>query len=258
MIIDSHCHLDFEEFTADFNNVLMNAKNQNITGMQTICTKISEYHKILNIADQYDNIWCSIGTHPHYAEDEVNISKEEIIEICKNKNVIGVGETGLDYYYQNSDKDIQIKSFYKHIAVSRETNLPLIIHARDADEDIINILIDEYKKEKFTGVIHCFTASQELADAALSIGFYISFSGILTFKNAENIRKSCKTIPLDKILVETDAPFLAPIPHRGKRNEPAYITETIKKISDIKNVSLEDTIKITTSNFFKLFNKAKL
>ena len=258
MIIDSHCHLDFKEFKDDFNSILTNAKNNDILGMQTICTKISEFPKILNISEQYPNIWCSIGTHPHNAEDEIHISKKTMIEICKNKNVIGIGETGLDYYYENSKKDSQIKSFYKHIEVSRETNLPLIIHARDADNDIIDILIEEYKKQKFTGVIHCFTASQELAAAALSIGFYISFSGIITFKNAEKIRKSCEIIPINKILVETDAPFLAPMPYRGKRNEPAYITETIKKVAEIKNISLEDTTKFTTNNFFNLFNKAKL
>ena len=258
MIIDSHCHLDFKEFKHDFNSILTNAKNNNILGMQTICTKISEFPKILNISEQYPNIWCSIGTHPHHADDEIHISKKTMIEICKNKNVIGIGETGLDYYYENSKKDSQIQSFYKHIEVSRETNLPLIIHARDADNDIIDILIKEYKKQKFTGVIHCFTASQELAAAALSIGFYISFSGIITFKNAEKIRKSCEIIPINKILVETDAPFLAPMPYRGKRNEPAYITETIKKVAEIKNISLEDTTKFTTNNFFNLFNKAKL
>ena len=258
MIIDSHCHLDFEEFKDDFNSILTNAKNNDILGMQTICTKISEFPKILNISEQYPNIWCSIGTHPHNAKDEIHISKKTMIEICKNKNVIGIGETGLDYYYENSKKDSQIQSFYKHIEVSRETNLPLIIHARDADNDIIDILIKEYKKQKFTGVIHCFTASQELAAAALSIGFYISFSGIITFKNAEKIRKSCEIIPINKILVETDAPFLAPMPYRGKRNEPAYITETIKKVAEIKNISLEDTTKFTTNNFFNLFNKAKL
>ena len=258
MIIDSHCHLDFKEFKHDFNSILTNAKNNDILGIQTICTKISEFPKILNISEQYPNIWCSIGTHPHNAEDEIHISKKTMIKICKNKNVIGIGETGLDYYYENSKKDSQIQSFYKHIEVSRETNLPLIIHARDADNDIIDILIKEYKKQKFTGVIHCFTASQELAAAALSIGFYISFSGIITFKNAEKIRKSCEIIPINKILVETDAPFLAPMPYRGKRNEPAYITETIKKVAEIKNISLEDTTKFTTNNFFNLFNKAKL
>ena len=258
MIIDTHCHLDFTEFKDDFSIMLDNAKKNDVLGMQTICTKIEEFPKILNIALKQPNIWCSIGTHPHNAEDEDHISKEQILEQCNNDKVIGIGETGLDYFYENSKRDIQIKSLYKHIEVSKKTNLPLIIHARDADDDIIEILTTEYKKEKFTGVIHCFTASQKLADAALNIGFYISFSGIITFKNAENIRKSCEIIPINRILIETDAPYLAPIPFRGKRNEPSFITETLKKVSEIKNMPINETKEITTNNFFNLFTKAKL
>ena len=258
MIIDTHCHLDFTEFKDDFSIMLDNAKKNDVLGMQTICTKIEEFPKILNIALKQPNIWCSIGTHPHNAGDEGHISKEHILEQCNNDKVIGIGETGLDYFYENSKRDIQIKSLYKHIEVSKKTNLPLIIHARDADDDIIEILTTEYKKEKFTGVIHCFTASQKLADAALSIGFYISFSGIITFKNAENIRKSCEIIPINRILIETDAPFLAPIPFRGKRNEPSFITETLKKVSEIKKMPINETKEITTNNFFNLFTKAKL
>ena len=258
MIIDTHCHLDFTEFKDDFSIMLDNAKKNDVLGMQTICTKIEEFPKILNIALKQPNIWCSIGTHPHNAGDEGHISKEHILEQCNNDKVIGIGETGLDYFYENSKRDIQIKSLYKHIEVSKKTNLPLIIHARDADDDIIEILTTEYKKEKFTGVIHCFTASQKLADAALSIGFYISFSGIITFKNAENIRKSCEIIPINRILIETDAPYLAPIPFRGKRNEPSFITETLKKISEIKKMPINETKEITTNNFFNLFTKAKL
>ena len=258
MIIDTHCHLDFKEFNEDFNNVLLNAKNNNIYGMQTICTKIDEFPKILKIAKNHSNIWCSIGTHPHNAGMEKHILKENILELCENDKVIGIGETGLDYYYENSKKEDQINSFLKHIEVAKVTNLPLIIHARDADDDIIEILTREYNKSPFTGVIHCFTASYKLAEAALSIGFYISFSGIITFKNAEEIRNSCKKIPIDKILVETDAPFLAPVPHRGNRNEPSYITETIKKVAEIKGLPVEEVTNTTTNNFFDLFTKAKL
>jgi TatD DNase family protein len=258
MIIDTHCHLDFKEFKEDFNNVLLKAKNNNVLGMQTICTKIDEFPKIINIAENHSNIWCSIGTHPHNADLEMNISKETIIKLCLNNKVIGIGETGLDYFYENSNKKNQINSFLKHIEVARITNLPLIIHARDADDDIIQILTEEYNKSPFTGVIHCFTASYELAKAALSIGFYISFSGIITFKNAAEIRDSCKKIPINRILVETDAPFLAPVPFRGNRNEPSYITETIKKVAEIKSLELEEVINITTNNFFDLFKRAKL
>lgn len=255
-MIDSHCHLDFEELNKDLKKILNNAKNQNVLGMQTICTKIKEFDKLINLSSKHNNIWCSIGTHPHNAEEESHISAEEIIKLCKNKKVIGIGETGLDYYYENSKKNIQIESFLKHIYVSQKTKIPIIIHAREADEDIINILNSEYKKEKFSGVIHCFTSSYELAKSALNIGFYISFSGIITFKNADDIRESCKKIPIERILIETDAPYLAPVPYRGKRNEPSFIKETLNKISEIKNINQDDVEKITTYNFFNLFKRA--
>lgn len=258
MIIDSHCHLDFKEFNEDFNDVLLNAKTNNISGMQTICTKIDEFTKILDIAKKHSNIWCSVGTHPHNAESEKHISQDNIKNLCDNDKVIGIGETGLDYYYENSNKEDQINSFLKHIEVAKITGMPLIIHARDADNDMIEILTKEYNKSPFTGVIHCFTSSYKLAEAALSIGFYISFSGIITFKNADEIRNSCKKIPIERILVETDAPFLAPVPYRGKRNEPSYITETIKKVAEIKELTVEEVTNITTNNFFDLFTKAKL
>tara|TARA_Y100000994_G_scaffold222946_1_gene203541 strand:- start:78 stop:854 length:777 start_codon:yes stop_codon:yes gene_type:complete len=258
MIIDTHCHLDFKEFNEDFNDVLLNAKTNNISGMQTICTKIDEFPKILDIAKKHSNIWCSVGTHPHNAESEKHISQDNIKNLCDNDKVIGIGETGLDYYYENSNKEDQINSFLKHIEVAKITGMPLIIHARDADDDMIEILTKEYNKSPFTGVIHCFTSSYKLAEAALSIGFYISFSGIITFKNADEIRNSCKKIPIERILVETDAPFLAPVPYRGKRNEPSYITETIKKVAEIKELTVEEVTNITTNNFFDLFTKAKL
>ena len=257
-MIDSHCHLDFKEFKEDLSEILLNAKKSNVSGMQTICTKISEFDKIHDISKNNNNIWCSIGTHPHNAKDEMHITADQIIKLCKNKNVIGIGETGLDYYYENSEKKLQIESFLKHIHVSQETNLPLIVHAREADSDIIQILKNEYKKKPFSGVIHCFTSTYELAKAALNINFFISFSGIITFKNANEIRESCKKIPIEKILIETDAPFLAPIPYRGKRNEPAYVRETLIKLAEIKQLSQDEVDKITTDNFFSLFNKATL
>ncbi len=257
-MIDSHCHLDFKEFEKDLNKVLNNAKEQNVIGIQTICTKITEFNKILKLATKYKNIWCSVGTHPHNAKKEKNITKQEIIDLCNNKNVIGIGETGLDYFYENSKRAIQKESFIKHIQVSQETKLPLIVHARDADKDIIKILHKEYNKKKFSGVIHCFTSTDDLAKAALEIGFYISFSGIITFKNAKNIREICKKIPIEKILIETDSPYLAPVPYRGKRNEPSFVKETLVKIAEIKNVPISKLEKITTENFFNLFNKAKL
>tara|TARA_B100000686_G_scaffold73466_1_gene79286 strand:+ start:1377 stop:2153 length:777 start_codon:yes stop_codon:yes gene_type:complete len=257
-MIDSHCHLDFEELNKDLETILNNAKKQNVLGMQTICTKINEFDKVVTLSSRYNNIWCSIGTHPHNAEEENHISAEKIIKLCENKKVIGIGETGLDYYYKNSKKNIQIESFLKHIYVSQKTNIPIIIHAREADKDIINILNSEYKKEPFKGVIHCFTSSYELAKSVLNLGFYISFSGIITFNNANDIRESCKKIPIQSILIETDAPYLAPVPYRGKRNEPSYVTETLNKISEIKNINKNEVDQITTDNFFNLFKKASL
>ena len=256
-IIDSHCHLDFEEFDQDFDEVINRARENNIKGMQTICTKISNFKKILEIANKQENIWCSIGNHPHNTEDE-KISFEDIHHFCNSDKVIGIGETGLDYYYENSNRESQKKSFVDHIRISKETKLPLIIHARKADNEIMELLLSENNDKDIRGVIHCFTSSMEMAKQALKMGLYISFSGIITFKNAEEIRECCKMVPSDRILVETDSPFLAPVPNRGKRNEPSFIIETLKQISEIKNVDVKEMAEITTNNFFKLFSKASI
>ena len=256
-IIDSHCHLDFKEFEEDFKEVLERAKNNNVIGMQTICTKISEFNKIISIADKEKNIWCSIGIHPHNTEEE-KISLEQIYNLSKHHKVIGIGETGLDYYYKNSNISCQKESFLDHIKISKETGLPLIIHDREADEDIIKLLENENKNNDIKGVIHCFTSSKNMAEKALKMGLYISFSGIITFKNAKNIRECCKMVPKDKILIETDAPFLAPVPNRGRRNEPSYILETLKTVAELKGENIKKMAKITTNNFLKLFSKATL
>jgi len=256
-IIDSHCHLDFEEFNEDIDEVLKRAKDNKIIGIQTICTKVSEFKRILNIANKYKNIWCSIGVHPHNTENE-EFSVNQIIKLSQSEKVIGIGETGLDYYYKNSNIQSQKESFINHIKISRETGLPLIIHARDADEDIVKLLQKENQHGEVKGVIHCFTSTKNMAKAVLEMGLYISFSGIITFKNAENIRECCKIVPIDKILIETDAPFLAPVPNRGKRNEPSYIINTLKMLSEIKEVDVKEMAEITTNNFFNLFSKAVL
>jgi len=256
-IIDSHCHLDFEDFNEDFKQVLDRARNNSIIGMQTICTKISEFENILSIANSEKNIWCSIGTHPHNTEHDI-ISSEQILNMSKNTKVIGIGETGLDYYYENSSKESQKHSYIQHIRISKKSGLPLIIHAREADQDIINILKSENKDNDIKGVIHCFTGSKDMAKKALELDLYISFSGIITFKNADNIRECCKIVPKDKILIETDAPFLAPTPNRGKRNEPSYILETLKTVAELKKIDIKEMAEITTNNFFNLFTKAVL
>ena len=256
-IIDSHCHLDFKEFNEDFRQVLDRAKNNSIIGMQTICTKVSEFENILSIANNEKNIWCSIGTHPHNTEHDI-VTSEQLFNMSQNDKVIGIGETGLDYYYENSPKESQKHSFIQHIRISKKSGLPLIIHAREADQDIIDILKSENNNNDVKGVVHCFTATKDMAIKALDMDLYISFSGIITFKNADHIRECCKIVPKDRILIETDAPFLAPTPNRGKRNEPAYIVETLKTVAELKNIAIKEMAEITTNNFFNLFTKAVL
>jgi len=259
MIIDSHCHLDYPNLYNQLDAVVNRAEQNQVKYLLTICTTLESFERIKLIIKKYKNIYGTFGIHPHESNKYPQVDSKFISNIKKQHNkIIGIGETGLDYYYENSKKNIQIESFLKHIYVSQKTDIPIIIHAREADKDIINILNAEYKKEPFNGVIHCFTSSYELAKSMLNIGFYISFSGIITFKNANDIRESCKKIPIESILIETDAPYLAPVPYRGKRNEPSYITKVLNKISEIKDIDRNDVDKITTNNFFNLFKKASL
>lgn len=257
MIIDSHCHLNMKDFKTDLDTVINNAKNNNILGMLTICTNIEESTKIKTISHDYKNIWYSLGIHPHNVKKDFYQINNIILESKNDTKFIGIGETGLDYYYENSDRELQKKSFINHIGIARDTKLPLIVHTREADEDTINILKNEFEKGAFPGLIHCFTASEELAKEVLSLGFYISISGIITFKNAGNLRNTVRSIPLEKLLIETDAPYLAPVPMRGKRNEPAFVSHTAKYLADLFNVSTEELCNKTTNNFFNLFSKAK-
>ena len=257
MIIDSHCHLDFEDFEKDFEDVLLRANKAGINGFLTISTKLSEINNIEKITNSHRNIWHSVGIHPHNTMSEQNFTASNILTHISNPNAIGIGETGLDYYYTKSPKSIQIQLFKEHIKASISSKIPLIIHARDAEKDIIRLLKIAKKKGPVTGVIHCFTGSEEFAYEALNLGFYISLSGIITFKNSESLRNTIKNIvPLDKILVETDSPFLAPIPHRGKRNEPAFISNTSEYIANLLDVDVNNFNAITTNNFFDLFNRA--
>ncbi|MFN7038453.1 MAG: TatD family hydrolase [Alphaproteobacteria bacterium] len=255
MLVDSHCHLNFPEFKKDFASILKNAEEADIRIMQNICTKISEFNEILTTSNQYSNIYCSVGIHPHEVENEPIISAAEIIKYTKNDKVIGIGETGLDFYYENSKKELQIESFTNHINAARETGLPLIIHTRSAEEETLRILTEELKKGKFSAVIHCFTGTEEFAKEMLELGFYISISGIVTFKNAIDLQNTVAKLPLDRILIETDAPYLAPIPYRGKCNEPSYLKSTAEFIANLKMISLEELAKKTTENFLRLFNK---
>lgn len=256
MIIDSHCHLSMKEFDADLDQVIANAKNNNVLGMLTICTKLDELKQIEKISNKY-NIWFSAGVHPHNVSKEQTKNLDSIYTYSERTNLIGIGETGLDFYYETQSKDYQIESFIKHIEIARELDIPVIVHTRDADEETLRVLKNEYKNGKFKCLIHCFTASKDFALEVLKLDFFISISGIVTFKNATQLRETVNIIPLNKMLIETDAPYLAPVPHRGKRNEPAFVKDTAVYLANLKQVSFEKLINCTTRNFFNLFDKAK-
>ena len=258
MLIDSHCHLNMPEFSDDLEKILINANQNEIDGLLTICTELKELNELKKLSYEYKNIWYSGGVHPNNVKKFYSNELEEIFNFDNDNNFIGIGETGLDYFYDNPKIEMQKASFIKHIKIARELDLPIIVHTRNADEDTIKILQNEYKKAPFRGVIHCFTASEELAIQALKLNFYISVSGIITFKNAESIRNTIKKVPMEKLLVETDAPFLAPVPNRGKRNEPAFVKDTAKFLSAIKGISFNEVAMQTTKNFYNLFTKAKL
>ena len=225
--------------------------------MVTISTKITEAKKIIKLAETSDALVCSVGIHPHEAGREPETDAAQLVALAKHEKVVGIGETGLDYFYEHSPRDAQQRNFRAHIEASRKSRLPLIVHARDADEDTADILEDEMGKGEYPGLIHCFTAGPELARRALDIGFYISISGIATFKNATDLRETIKAVPFERLLVETDAPFLAPVPHRGKRNEPSFVADTAAMLAELKGVSTEELARITSDNFFTLFSKAK-
>jgi TatD DNase family protein len=259
MLVDSHCHLDYPDFAAEgLAEIVSRAKSAGIGHFLTICTEISKFPQVLEIAKAYPFINCTVGTHPHHAADagEINIKKSEIVAFTKDPKVAGIGETGLDYYYKHSPPEEQQRVFETHIEAAGETGLPLIIHTRDADEDTIKVM-REAGQGKVRGVMHCFSGGRKLADESLALGFHISFSGIITFKKAEELRDVVRHVPMDRILVETDSPYLAPVPHRGKRNEPAFVVHTAQMVAELKGITAETVANQTTENFFKLFDKAK-
>jgi TatD DNase family protein len=258
ILVDSHCHLDYYvEKNIDLDEIIARATDAGVKYILSIGTIVSDFPKIKNIAEKYDNVFCIPGVHPHHASEEPEVTTEQLIELANHPKVVGFGETGLDYFYDNSPRDIQRKVFRTHIHAAQETGLPISIHTRDADKDSMTILEEEYAKKPFSAVIHCFTSSQELADKALELGFYISASGIITFKKSDELREKIAKIPLDRLLVETDGPFLAPEPFRGKANEPAYVAYVAKKLAEVKEITEEEVCKATTDNFFELFKKAK-
>ena len=256
MLVDSHCHLNFPDFKDDLPQVIERARQNGVQLMQTICTSLEEFEEVEKIANENAGIYCSVGVHPNESANAEVASIEYLLNKASHPKVIGIGETGLDYHYEYSDRKIQQDSFRIHIEAARKSGLPIIVHTREADEDTINILQEEMKLGSFSGVIHCFTSSEYLAQKAIEMGFYISLSGIITFKTAQNIRDTVKKLPLDRLLIETDSPFLAPLPNRGKRNEPSFVRFVNHKLAEIKEISEDESAKTTSANFFRLFDKA--
>ena len=255
MLVDHHCHLDFDKFDADRMAVLDRARAAGVGLMVSISTKVSKLNELLQLVEPLDGIFCSVGTHPHYADQELDVPVSRLVELSSHPKVVAIGEAGLDYYYDNAPRDAQAKGLRNHIAAARETGLPLIIHSRDADEDMAAILEEETGKGAFPAVLHCFTGGPDFAKRALALGLYISFSGVVTFKTATVIQEIAAELPLDRILVETDAPYLAPIPHRGKRNEPAFVVHTAAKVAELRGLERSEFAAATTENFFRLYSK---
>ncbi|MEG6509721.1 TatD family hydrolase [Methyloligella sp. 2.7D] len=254
-VIDSHCHLDFPELAADREGVLARAQAAGVDLMVTISTRVKRFDEIRAIAEQNEQVFCSVGTHPHNADEELDVTAEDLIALAAHPKVVAIGEAGLDYHYDNAPREAQAQGFRAHIAAARETGLPLVIHARDADEDAAAILEEETAKGAFPFVLHCFTAGPELARRGLALGGYISASGVITFKRSDELRGIFADVPLDRLLVETDSPYLSPEPHRGQPNEPGRVVHTAAKLAEVKGVSEAEIGAITTENFFRLFSK---
>jgi TatD DNase family protein len=255
MLVDSHCHLDFPDFASELDGVVERARQAGIARLVTISTRVKRQSEVLAIAGRFADVYCSIGTHPHYAHEELDIGPADLVAGTRSEKVVALGEAGLDYHYDNSPREAQERGFRAHIAAARETGLPLIIHSREADADTARILEEEMAKGAFNAVLHCFTGGPDLARRAIALGHFISFTGILTFKNSAALRAIAAELPADRILVETDAPYLAPGRYRGKRNEPAYVVETAKVLAETRGVSFDEIARQTTDNFFRLFAK---
>ena len=256
MLVDSHCHLNYKGLVEQEADVLARARSNGVSAMLNISTRESEWDDVIGLAERESDVWASVGIHPHEADGHTGIDATKLIERAHNPRVIGIGETGLDYYYDKSDRAQQRSSFREHIVAARETGLPIIVHTRDAEDDTAQILSEEMQLGTYTGVIHCFTASANFARTALDLGLYISLSGIVTFKNAADIQEVAKWLPADRILVETDAPFLAPVPHRGKTGEPGFVADTARFIADLRGEGEDALAAQTTTNFYRLFSKA--
>ena len=257
MLVDSHCHLDFPDFAEDLDAVMGRAAAAGVGVMLTINTHLTRFERSLAVAERFDNVWCTVGVHPHEAGSEPAAEVERLVDLSRHPKVVGFGETGLDYFYDKSPRERQRDSFRAHLAAARATGLPVVVHTRDADDDTAAILAEEMGKGAFTGLIHCFSSGPELAARALDLGLMISVSGIVTFKKTEALRATLAAVPLDRLLVETDCPYLAPVPHRGKRNEPAYVAATAAALAAVKGLPAGDVEAATTANFFRLFSKVR-
>jgi TatD DNase family protein len=255
MLVDSHCHLDFPDFAPELDAVVSRAAAAGVGHMVTISTRVRRHAQVLAIAERFPTVTCSVGTHPHHAHEELDITAADLIERARHPKVVAIGEAGLDYHYDFSTPDAQAQGFRTHIAAARATQLPLVIHTREADEDCARILEDEMGKGAFPAVLHCYTGGPELARRAVALGCHIGFTGIVTFKNSGALREIAAAVPAGHFLIETDAPYLAPLPYRGKRNEPAYVTEVAKVLATVRGVSADEIARQTTDNFFKLFAK---
>ena len=255
MLVDSHCHLDFPDFAEERDEIVRRAVAAGVERMVTISTRVRRFPQVLEIAEAYEQVFCSVGTHPHNAAEEPEVTVDELVALSRHPKVVAIGEAGLDYHYDKSPRDLQAQGFRTHIAAARETGLPLVIHARSADDDIAAILQDETGKGAFPFILHCFSSGAALARTGVELGGYVSFSGILTFKNSADLRAIAADVPHDRLLVETDAPYLAPVPHRGKRNEPAFVAHTAAVLAQTLGMSPEELATVTTDNFFRLFSR---
>ena len=257
MLVDSHCHLDFPDFADDLDAVMGRAAAAGVGVMLTINTHLTRFERTLAVAERFDNVWCTVGIHPHEAGTEPAAEVERLVELSRHPKVVGFGETGLDYFYDKSPRERQRDSFRAHLAAARTTGLPVVVHTRDADADTAAILEEEMAKGAFTGLIHCFSSGPDLAARAVDLGLMVSVSGIVTFKKTEALRATLAAVPLERLLVETDCPYLAPVPYRGKRNEPAYVAATAAALAAVKGVAAADLEAATTAHFFRLFTKVR-
>jgi TatD DNase family protein len=258
LIVDSHCHLDYEGLCENLPAVLRRAEQAGVGLVLSISSRVHHAAKIISIAEAHDTVFCTVGTHPHHAHEELDVTVADLVKLTQHPKVVGIGEAGLDYHYNLSPRSAQMTGFRTHIAAARETGLPLVIHTREAEDDTARVLEEEMAKGAFKAVLHCFTSQQWLAERGVELGLYVSFSGILTYKTAENLRVAARALPEDRILVETDAPYLAPVPFRGKSNEPAFVAHTLEVLAKARSVPRDHMADATSANFFRLFDKVKM